>query len=393
MEAATLLEKWPKTWTELFSLKLSDLVSHCHSPHESQVSNVDRYTQILKAYLSGNTSRLSDEIRLMKQLPILQPDFIPNLEFKCVIALAQAKLAIRKREIKVSNISEINSFIKLYLDQDVEHLLIPELYIVLGQLLESSEDFLKARNAFDESAKYFNRHRIYSKSCRARLNSIANLSRIDTNIDLCTEYLSLAAFADYHLETSTAAVCFVNLAREYQRRKLFSTALDFSEQAFKILSTEATNLHSALAQAGHADILLDLERYDEARRIIQSLAISNFPEVRESYKVLEMKLKKQIKSNIEERSILPTWRERMHTYLHSLLTPSKNLEQQVIALLQESPTDKFELIEKLYGKNDSFFVYENRLKNLLNRVRHRYPGCLSFQDSKYHWKNEKSLSA
>lgn len=62
------------------------------------------------------------------------------------------------------------------------------------------------------------------------------------------------------------------------------------------------------------------------------------------------------------------------------LTP---LEAKVMELLAEGSKDRFELMEALYGNSISLGLLENRLKNLLSRLKAKCPGQIIFENGKY----------
>ncbi|MNU07531.1 hypothetical protein D3C72_2531640 [compost metagenome] len=60
-----------------------------------------------------------------------------------------------------------------------------------------------------------------------------------------------------------------------------------------------------------------------------------------------------------------------------------DLEERIVALLSSKPRDKYKLIEDLYGDRIEINAAENRLKNLLNRLRKKIPGRIVFENGLY----------
>lgn len=55
-------------------------------------------------------------------------------------------------------------------------------------------------------------------------------------------------------------------------------------------------------------------------------------------------------------------------------------EVKLLSILKSEKLDKHALIEKLYGVNVDFFVAENRVKNLIFRIRKKQKGLIVCQD-------------
>ncbi|MNL58796.1 hypothetical protein D3C87_1824650 [compost metagenome] len=60
------------------------------------------------------------------------------------------------------------------------------------------------------------------------------------------------------------------------------------------------------------------------------------------------------------------------------------MEDRLVCLVSCRPRDKFEIIDDLYGEKIDFDAAENRLKNLLNRLRKKRPGLIQLIDGRYH---------
>jgi hypothetical protein len=151
---------------------------------------------------------------------------------------------------------------------------------------------------------------------------------------------------------------------------------------------EKGTIHKGLGLLQKAHILFDLKKNAEAQRLIQEAKSYPFPEVKEAVLVLEKKISNK-SLNIALKNLIPTWKERFKDFfLGTTGAAHVNLEQKVISTLSQNPRDKFDLIEELYGAEESFFLFENRLKNLLNRVRRKYPGQLVFSENKYYFKSQ-----
>ena len=375
------LPRWPGPWDDVLSLSLKDypLLAPPLTVGESSRAQ-DFYLKCMKMYLSGDATSLNSELESRTLHANL------SAEWNWALTILGIRLKVRSRTVTTTELSLLNSLV----EDDAEdkgvlpHALLAETYFVLGQSFDVLRQYADARASFLKSAELFGIAQITSKECRAKLNSISSQSCESPTLSFTAEYLALAHYAQRVGELSTAGVCFINVAREYQRQKILDAAFENSTRANECLQGEFGNLHSLLCLAGHVDILIDQRKIKEARSQLSRLKLFDFVEVKEAIKVLELRLSIESKSSVVDQNCLPTWKERYQDFKDAKPAASKTpLELRLIEILNEGPKDKFELIETLYGQSDSFFACENRLKNLLNRVRNRHPGKLKFQDGKY----------
>jgi hypothetical protein len=78
----------------------------------------------------------------------------------------------------------------------------------------------------------------------------------------------------------------------------------------------------------------------------------------------------------------PTWLERLAEGKNSE-EPLSDLEDRLLVLLSCKPRDKYYLIQDLYGEKIDFVAAENRLKNIISRLRKKRPGKILFTDGYY----------
>ena len=98
-------------------------------------------------------------------------------------------------------------------------------------------------------------------------------------------------------------------------------------------------------------------------------------------KALEEVITKAKVDNCSRADNHPTWLERLaEERTGELMT---DLEDRMIALLSSKPRDKYMLIEDLYGDRIALDAAENRLKNLLNRLRKKMPGKILLDNGFY----------
>jgi len=377
------------SWEDFFS-KLDTL---------DALESLDKYfyALVLRDYFFSRTDSLTQNLAKFHQL-FREDSLSPALKF--FLKISDLRLKNRLRSI---DLAEVEFFQNSLVDIPAESpLIMAEACFVIGQSFEILSKFDSAREAFQKASREYESGELLAKSCRAKLNALANLSCLHTDAALVPEYMALAEFALLHGEKSVAGVCYHNISREYQREDLFDAALKYSEMALSVFRTSKSTLHGAMVMAHHAHLLVSLSRFTEASQILEELKILNFPEVIATLKILELSLleaKKKLHSSSELKMLdmansLPTWKERFLELIDKLSgRQTENLEDQLIDLLQKESLDKFDLVERLYGSQNSFFMFENRLKNLLNRVRKKYPKRLEFKDNKYSLSKSKKGTA
>ena len=72
------------------------------------------------------------------------------------------------------------------------------------------------------------------------------------------------------------------------------------------------------------------------------------------------------------------WTDKLATQ-----APLGRLEEKLIGLLAQKPQDKFLLISELYGTDLPISSTEPRLKNIIYRMRKRFPDLIQFRNGSY----------
>lgn len=334
------------------------------------------YTNALISYLKGDLLELEKNLFESSELQ----------EGEHVKELIKIRLAIRKNQ-------EIDK--EFYQKQMPSELWNAEYLFVLAMWNEVCGNDSIAKDFYLKAQKGFFKNGALRKAAKSYHNALACLSRIEPNIRLVTEYQEAAALAKEAGDNITEAAALNNLSREFQLMKAHRAALQYANDAILLLRRSAYGSYNFYASLCHrCQIHLELEQYGEAALDFEEACASKFPEITQSLSVLRtwfqnLGLKVSSASELESRSssypdsILPSWRERLSSGVMTtkdLLTAQEN---QVLEILTHGPQDKFELIEKLWGTEESFFDLENRLKQLLYRLRKKRPDLINFQDGKY----------
>lgn len=229
------------------------------------------------------------------------------------------------------------------------------------------------------------------KAVKALFNQVVAESRIYPDKKLLADYHYIAKKAARVKEYGTAAVCLSNLSREYQKIGAFEVALKLCNQSLRFLKDDFGSIDYYLAIVHRSHLLFDMGRNQEAEMDYQQALTGDFPEVREALKVLQM-IRGKNDTDLQEGSLTPTWKERLGE-VHDSQKQQRlsRLEGELLKFIATSPRTKFEIIEHLYKEKIDFKLLEDRLKNLMSRLRKRRPGLVVLDGGKYRISDESFL--
>jgi len=186
----------------------------------------------------------------------------------------------------------------------------------------------------------------------------------------------------------------LNTRRPSARSKVilgaYDVALVYSQLALEHLEAEYGSLHYGLSLANRCHTYLLMGREYEANLDFQKALSITHVEVQGALEVLtRMRSGNIAYDDAFNHPLIPTWRERYQEFLKNAgvsggqFPKLSELEQKVVGLLSKEPMSKHSLIQEIYGIEIDFFAAENRLKNLLNRLRQKIPGSFIFSDGHY----------
>jgi tetratricopeptide (TPR) repeat protein len=187
-------------------------------------------------------------------------------------------------------------------------------------------------------------------------------------------------------ENSVASTCLLNISREYQILGAMKASLKYCDEALRLAEHNFGSLHFYLVLAQRAQILLELGRLAEAQTDYECAIAAPFPEVKAALALLGPRLSQKgahtpMRLEADEESLLPTWAERSEVEAEPV--HFSVLENRLIQFLAESPKDRVEIIEHLYGDRLSFETKINRLKSLLGTLRKKSPHLLVCEGGRY----------
>jgi tetratricopeptide (TPR) repeat protein len=325
-----------------------------------------------RVYLDGLIAYLEGDNQKLEELQMLAVASEPT-----VAQILGLRLAIRKDAVEESAILSVLN------EGRGAALLDAEIHFVSAMAYELLYMEDKARKSYLRAATLFRIHGVFKREIKCLQNEVASRSRQLPEGRYISDYQAVAKKAEQCGAKGTAGICYLNISREYQRIGANQAALNFANQSLALLDSEHGSLNFYLALCHRAHLLFQMKRTKEAELDIEMVSIAPFQEVKAAVWAMQSK---RINANPPE-GLLPTWQERLDEGIEIPETEkskrSGELENALFTALGNGPCDKHTLIRFLYGDRLSVHVTENRLKNLLNRIRKKYPNVVAYVDGKY----------
>lgn len=338
------------------------------------------YAQCMAAFMSGDMEKMQSLLAEMKK------EF--SLDLKDLIIL---RTQLRTKSISTQDIQ--NAEARIYFD-----VLEAEKYFVISRAWEllGRED-LNIKSAMRSSALY-KRFECPKKSLRAFYNSVVAESRLTPYKNFISEYQTVITLSREVKDDAFAGMALSMLSREYQIVGLPDKALTCIEEGIQLLENERGSLHYFAALLQKAHLLMEAKNAAGAIPLMIECKMASFPEIRAIRTLLECALDpaKEWPSELEKH-LLPSWRERLPDLLRMNQISQEaqeaptSLEFKVLKLLWSGPVPKWDLIERIYPEEQNSTLSENRFKNLVARLRKKFPEVLQFIDGQYFIQKNSSL--
>lgn len=338
------------------------------------------YAQYMAAFMSGDLEKMQVLIKEMdRDLP------------KDLQDLVHLRLKLRTKQITLQDIEQATA--RVYVD-----VLEAEKYFVISRAWEHhGREDLNIKTAMHASALY-KKFQCPKKSLRSFYNSVVAESRLTPYKNFISEYQTVILLSREVKDDAFAGMALNMLSREYQIIGLLDKALECANEGLTLLENERGSIHHFTSLLQKAHLLIELQRVQEALPIMIESKLASFPEVRAIRVLLECALDpaKEWSTDLEKH-LLPTWRERLPDLLkmnqisqEAQEAPS-SLEFKVLKLLWSGPVAKWDLIERIYPEEKDSTLSENRFKNLVARLRKKFPDVLQFRDGQYFINKNDSL--
>ncbi|MCX6123460.1 MAG: hypothetical protein NTV34_01720, partial [Proteobacteria bacterium] len=242
-----------------------------------------------------------------------------------------------------------------------------ESYFLLATAAESRGADQDALPMWRLAAQTLEQSASIKKAVKAEHNAIATQSRLDPTARLLIEYQGVAVKAEVIGEPVVQANAELNLSREYQMIGALQIALRHANVAVDLTRRyQRGGLQYFLSMAHRCHLYLDLNQRKLAGIDYEELQTSSFPEAIACAQVLQKQLQSPIYVKISTKG-------------HALMTASWIERNAKLA------AERFELIRELFGSSGDIFSLENRLKQILFRVRKKAPGLIEYKDNKYYF--------
>lgn len=340
---------------ELLRMELEELPAH-----------LEFYRQTLLLFHRGDTEGLG---RHLKKTDSLTGH--PHAEIVCLCSELRRQILAGKPDVALMNRLASNAVPSQWRG---------EACVLVAYAWELHEDFESALRLHKKAALWLTKIGAHGKSLRARSNMIANLSNVEPERRLIPEYLYLNREAARLGQWNVVATTFLNVSREYQAMGAFGVALRYCGQAIEACASDLEGQIYFLAILHRAHLYFQTGRPLDARADLELASTSDFPVVNAAHAELRKILGEA--AGAEETRLAPlTWKNRAEK--DGKIQRLSAVEEKLIAYLAEKPRSKFEIADHLWGADTHPLTAENRLKNLIHRVRKKAPGLIVFEQETY----------
>lgn len=320
------------------------------------------YAGILHHYFSGNAEALR-RMRFTVE---------GDVEKKLLEALRDARIVIRSLEGSIS-LEQMQFLLGQAKNRTV---VAGEVNMVLGMYFETLHDEMKSYNHYKAAHDVFIVHGCRRRTVRSLHNALAAQSRIDPTRRLLVEYNKLVLRARECEDWGTVGSALTNISREFQTMGLLYAALRYANEAVDAVKTHCPMSHPYyLALLHRAHVASGLAMQIVVKTDLEEAHVAPFPEIKAASEALRAKI---FGTSLDEAKLAfcnATWKERATTP-EAFDKGLGELEQGLICALSEGPKTRYELIDCIYPEGKNILALENRLKQILHRLRKRYPGLI-----------------
>jgi hypothetical protein len=323
----------------------------------------ERYARVLLAYMRGRNEELEALAAEMQG---------------ATRELALWRLALRRRDER-PNAPAFNA--TSFLWKGEFHFVRAMHHETFGREEAARADYYEAQRLFAEAGAR-------RKSVKAYHNAIAAESRMYPTRRLIPEYQQAARWSIEAGDFTTAGAALNNLSREFQLMGAHLYALKVAQEAVEMLRAHAYATYQFYLSLCHlCQLHLQQGHHKAALLDYQEAVVANFPEVRSALEVLEGQLRAvglvpglaPPEAPLEARP--KTWTERLEA--NSNQAALSAMESRLVEILAGGARDRHALIRELWGDQGDYFDLENRLKQLLHRVRKKRSDLLGYADGRY----------
>lgn len=366
---------------QIVEMNLQDLKILILSQSNDDLINNDSieimYANVLIAYYENNLDKLKKINAKIKSqnlsLQDVEKDWLNKILNLREFLLDYKKINFEEVSIEQSTLNHSINNKSIF---QAEYLFLQAKLYERKNLFKISSDFYKRASQAYESLSP-------KKELKSLLNQIAMLSRLNINNHYILEYQSVAEKAQKISDGITYGLCLNNISREYQRMGAYRTALETINKAIEYLIKDFGSLHYYEALTNKIHYSLRLGLINQAKTDFEILKQANFEKIQNDILALEMTFQDE-KYNANPLKTSMSWIDRLQNKEYqsqlSVLTPS---EEKLIEYISTRSLKKSELIDFFSNDESDYTSKDNRLKNLISRIRKKRPGLINYDGTFY----------
>lgn len=362
---------------------LSELENQGHLYNYKCVLSI--YHRILVYYYQNNVSEL--ELIVIELRSNLNSSNSKIDELVLLFHILKLRLSIRKNQVRkflIENLLEALEALSL----ENQSLWSGEVYILIAFALGEINNFSESVKYYELAISFLDALPAKLKSLRAKQNLIATYESLNSKKNLLYKYKCLLKDAAEINAYGTAALALMNIARGFQKLKLFNHALRYIKRASVFINKDPNSLQYYLVHLYKAHILIDINHIDEARGILDICRFSSLSEIQGGIVLLEGILAKKTKSGLSFKKgqrLLFGWLDRINFYhkniSHTEQKKFSDLEEKLILLICFRNPSIQEAAVKIYGESIELEFTVDRIKDLIKRINRKIPAKIVRKDN------------
>lgn len=328
--------------------------------------SLEAYRRVLFAFLSGDTAALEVETEKVRN----EPDFPFLVEFT-TFRRDYLRESLSEKRVEEFSASAAAG----------HELWAGEHFMLLAAAEEQRARTAQAQRLYERAAAAYAAMGARGKALRAQFNSVTLLGHLDPKKTLIQENFFLYREAKRLHQPIVMAPALQNISREYQKMGALRMALKYATMAVAASAEDIRGHLYFLAVVHRAHVLHDLGRHAEAEMDLEEARTSAFPSVKAACAALDSLVQGRATA---APSLTRSWQERVAEFAKkSRRVTLSDHEERLLQFVSAEPRTKFELVSHLFGDRLDPFAAENRLKNLVYRIRQKLPGLLLLENERY----------
>lgn len=361
--------------SELMGLKFDlDLTSD-----ENALTEI--YLNCLVFYFEGDPKSMRSELQRCQ----LDERIKSTPWFSIVNQFVSFRAEIKSKEVCQKSLKFFTSLEQM----EIPDFLIGEYFFIRAMGYEQLKMYQETEKDYGLAYKHLKQAKLNKKSVLALHNQLAIQSRLNPQKHYLPEFFHTLKESQKAGAKDVEGLTLKTISRAYQRIGATLTAYEYAFKAVEVLNESIGNRQYYLAKAHLAHLMIELQRFNEAKKVIDELKASNFVEIKGARSILEELIEKRDKftnDSVDLNELSPEWKRRM---INDQEVPNLGeLEEKLLSTLSTGPKDRIEIIEILYDESLEFHVKENRFKVLLSRLRKKCPDFIVLKNKKYELSSE-----